>query len=1230
MMGSASAVFTDLNAWDANTVKHANKGEDFNISMTIAHTSDINADANYIIALNYNGLYVDLNVQVTNCENDDCGNAAGWLNDGGDANVESRSVGAAGTGPCAVAMDVNIVVFNRKLSDTNTFNITVRIPTTAQKGQIDHLVGRPVTVEMWQIDSSNQCRSEAEATARFVIGPAIIVRTPNESSDVAMVDQNITVMGFGFTPSSAMDENVTISFWDANGTQLNAALRPGDLNIFDTSHGYRGLYHKAEDDIDTNGAVMSIKGATGADDVLTWDWNGITVHPDSNGEFDVNITVPPMSGSVIGRTDLNTLRASSSKEGDVNAFGFVIIPKITTAIDVNATVTIDGHPYDLNTALTSRVFTDLERVGPTNDQTFTIRLGNVENMAAGEQIREVVIKFNSDVNLAKAAIRDYAADMNALMGRVRINTSTLTEFNIDANIVFYNVKVPSKQMPFISKDGIVCATSVCTNQDGTDLEEGKTDSATGVKTWVYNSDTGDGNLAFRASGISLFELTTLTVEVLTPSPGEKIRIPRHNSDANYAITFRFKDLNVTDNDITINGQSPMEATIYYSDYGGAKTGVIFRDTNLFDNSGIRCGNTANYSSEEFGYATGATITNDLNLAIWNTCQFDLNRNDLNIFGEFVVDVNIMAYGGAGFWGNRDKNRSVLAHTDGNVFFNPPLIEITDTNFSSANFVINNFVSGLDINYVIDFNIYLPDINTTQDQNLNLGDYNIHFYLSASQGGLTHDLNIMDVRPMLDQNFTLSGDRRWTEDGQAGNAGFRMTCTEPATGFEYLDYDCNAMFDVNNIWDKKYYLVVKIMNNKTQTLGIKDNRRDEITWTEHTIDVNELWDINSTEFAFTINDNNKPRCIGGTSSLAVDSSSFTFNTNCDDNSSGISNYYFKISGGDWQDNGTTNSRTFTVSGKGDILKTYSLGVKDYAGNISDMNVVRRVTHRLGGSSDPTPWVPVGSVGPSGPGTTTTEPGTETIVDTEQDPAAPTGEQVQNTLRNAGQGQAMIDAAKQIATQTQVGKAVKVEKTTSSTGAISYRTTVTVRVRNNSMKKWKDTKVVVEVPKALATRATDVSSDLEMKVLKNDPIIEFTIPTINAGQTYDMVYTVASSISETVANNMPAGFVTAYTETVPCEGVVCPDEDCRTGICNPGTELCEYANKEDGLSCGSGMECRAGACLAKAAPPAPPAPPEEPAPDYTTSIIVIIVVIILAAVGVVYYTKYYQKGKKILGK
>jgi len=197
MMSSASAAVTavDLNTWDANTSRHANKGEDFNVRVLNTFVSDINSDFNYLIALNYGGTYVDLNVNVLSETEAAASITSTTLID---ANVRSEYV--SGTGPCAVARDVNIIAWD-PADDLNVFNVSVTVPST---GEINHLVGKAVMVELWPLIKdgarTSTCGATKVADGNFIIGPAIIVRTPNPSRNVGIIDQNILIMGFGFEP----------------------------------------------------------------------------------------------------------------------------------------------------------------------------------------------------------------------------------------------------------------------------------------------------------------------------------------------------------------------------------------------------------------------------------------------------------------------------------------------------------------------------------------------------------------------------------------------------------------------------------------------------------------------------------------------------------------------------------------------------------------------------------------------------------------------------------------------------------------------------------------------------------------------------------------------------------------------------------------------------------------------------------------------------------------------
>lgn len=1234
MGGASAALLQDLNAWDANGVRHANRGEDFNVIMETPVWSDINSDHNYLLVLHHagTGTYVDLNVNVFS----GTGNA---IDANGDGNVYSMVLTTTDGTPCA-GQDANVLSFDAG-RDINIFNVTVTVPSS---GEIDRMVGHEVMVEIWPLVKTagtareSTCGATKVADGNFIVGPAILVYTPNTSNDVAAIDQNITIFGFGFTPSSALDNNVQISIYDANAERLSSAFLKyqNDMNITKAyaseSVSLLGMFHRVHGDLDTNGQVMS------SEDAGVWgasgDWNGIKIYPDANGEFDVNLTIPYISntaGSTIGRTDLNTLRASSAHDGNVNAFGFVIAPKVTlTGSDVNAIVTVGGSPYDLNTAIFSNLITNLQSVA-----NFVVKLGSAVD---GVGNLDVKVSSIGDFNLGKTSVADYTSNMDGKSGYVRINSANLPEFadtETDFNITMYNVEsasTVSDVLPTIAKDNVVCPASTCSSV-----------------TWAPNSSADDGNLSFTVSGFSNYRVTDLNVWVITPNGNEKIRTPRHNADDNYTIHFKLRDFNVQDNNIEAIGDNVMQAIIYYSSASGAKTGQIINDTNLFDTIGIRCNGWKDFCYwGDDGNITGG-VNGDVNLANWNDCYFDLNRSDLNsIFGEFVVDVNVMGPFGRdlGIYGE-----TIIDSSDANVFFNPPLIEIIDTNVNSENFVMNFGLPSCetghcqpDINFVVDFNIYLPgDVNG--DQNFTLEDYNIHFYLASVQGAITtgvaSDLNNdgNHTTPMFDQNFGLSVGNYWSTNVAFWYSGLDLNCKHPAR--EGMDYACTMQYDTNNVFESKNYLVATLVYANTRSKSVWIPSADETVGgaVKHVMDVNELWDINSSAYQFTINDNNRPRTQGGSTTATV-TRDYTMTLTCDDNTSGVEQCMFKEGANILQshEGAGTYTYTFTETGSKTVIRTFYGAAMDYAGNASDINVTAVITFDRTGTSPSTQ--PSGApVGPGGVPAVT--PGTETLVTVEV-AGTPSQEEVERTLEEAGYTEEQIAAAASVATATSVAQTVTVDETTSSVGTLSWQTTGRVRVTNNSTRKWRDVKVVVEIPKAVASSASAVSSSFAMKVLKDDPIIEFTIPEINVGQAVDLVYTVAKNISTETAQSIPLGMVTAYTEVAPCEGVTCDAPICQTGACNPVTGLCEYQNKADGTSCGVGKECRAGICVEKAAPLPPvvcgngiceagedsttcPSDCPPAVPDYTIPIVVGVVILLIIIGGAYYYKNYYKKEK-----
>lgn len=1194
MLSNVQATY-DINVTDINGAQHANKGEDFNIFINIASTMDINADFNYLIALSYQGEYVDLNVNLRT----DSTTAAGSLNGGGDGNVMRKTL--SGSGACENAGDVNVFVLSRAHQDNNTFDITVTVPSS---GTINRMVGKEVSLEVWRLldttDSNTAtCSASApDANALFIIGPAIILRPLANNAQAApgigSIDSNMTVLGFGFDP----DLNITLKFADANGTYTN------DLNIQDVNH-QNSSYSDANTIIDFVFSRLTPQTANNANALSTYDGN--CVNPDGNGSFDVNIMLPPIPATSMpgpGGTPDNNINASNGIQ-DANA-SVVITPSLTIT-DENVTVGIcntDGtyttvyKAADCSGGTFSRVSVDTAMQNNMITNMGSVKGFRVEMCSGGCSSGGapfVRIEFNSDMNLSIGPQRNYSNNMNTANGKAKIDSAAMPEFAMDANITMYNVISASSTMPVLAKDGIVCPTTTCKNRDGSALSEDYTDASTSVQTWSYNSDAGDGNISFRVSSFSEYVAGNLTVEVITPNGGEKFRSGTGHGDNNTIITFRFKDLNTLDNNWSTIGTSTMGAILYYSNQQGAKDYIIMNDANIFDAEGIDCN-------------SDITDLITANLSFWQTCTFDWNATDFNMaIGEYVLDVNILDP-----WKATTGERSVIGYGDANFFINPPMIEITDLNFFSENFVINDYINTvtrsdatLDMNYVIDFNIFLPDLNV--DSNFMMSDYNIMFFYGESQYS-TEDANrlkaIQGVN--LDLNLVLTGKNQYEARG--------IICNKPVA--EMSDYNCTFEWDTNIVIDKKGYLTARIFNIAPKTVYVPTQTGDTYA---RVVDTNELWDINSTPYAFTVNDANVPRASVAGSSTIVEGNTYIMVLTCDDNASDVNRYFFRDGSTNWFSS-ASNQETFIATGSGEVVKTLYGGCIDYAGNISDINAVQTVTFRLGTSGTQPPATEPPGGGSPGGGPATEPAGTETVVTVESG-GTPDSETVEKTLTEAGFSQNQVQAAKQIATASQVSQTVNVVKTVSTSGETTYNTRVGITVTNSSSKKWKNVKVIVEIPKEVAEDASEITSDYEIVVLKADPIIQFVVPEIRAGQTVEVLYNIAKNISEETAGSIPLGLVTAYTEVQPCEDTVCQSEPCRTATCNPATERCEYQNKADGLECGQGMECKTGACVEMS----PPVPPQPPGTDYTTLIVTIVVVLLAVIGGAYYYTTAHKKGK-----
>jgi len=229
---------------------------------------------------------------------------------------------------------------------------------------------------------------------------------------------------------------------------------------------------------------------------------------------------------------------------------------------------------------------------------------------------------------------------------------------------------------------------------------------------------------------------------------------------------------------------------------------------------------------------------------------------------------------------------------------------------------------------------------------------------------------------------------------------------------------------------------------------------------------------------------------------------------------------------------------------------------------------------------------GATSGTGDDTTTDESSITTVLDTTETISYPV-EELQTTLEEM-----TTDGGESLFTPTEITTIIEnsdnytfernvlVQKIVSTTGAISYKSTVTTTVKNNTTGDLKDVVVVVEVPKEVATSASQVQSFIPFTVLVNDPVIQFNLSNLGAGRETSIIYTVTSITSPDMNNAKfmdPA--ILSATKVIPTQDQNVPDTTQGTG---------------SDTTSGTGTTL----------------PPAQP--DYTLVVIAIIIVIILGLV------------------
>jgi len=1155
---------------DVNWAAHAGMNEDFNFMWDGNTAADVNADVNYIIRLSYNGNYIDLNGSDMNHQ----------ANVTFDANFASDS-------PCfANGKDINIF---RPWQDVNSMWIGTTIPGGHM--DINHFIGKVVAVELWKVVISEQGTAggqptggdfnytcvEVDANATLIVTPAIVL-----NSTTNMADGNVTVMGYGF-----QDGNVMIRYSDANGQVV-------DLNMMDVNYAgnlYADVNGWNGDTRAGLGASEIVWGKIQAADARKWaddepDYGGV-VQPDANGNFDVNVVVPvTFSMPTPDGIPDNNIWATSliTNRSDANA-SIRVAPAITLPDDMNVTVMVCRSPGK-TTCYSGGTRKDIIEAIYNDDinnmyevRGVTVQLGLSTTTVFGK------VELNQDLNVANGPKRDYNLAMAGALGFADINTEQLSEFVKDSNITLYNVPSWEGKAPILAKNGRKCSPTACTNFDGTSFSAGYTSTAhyTGdINSWYWNPIGNDGNLMFRSGSFSTYGTSTLDMNLMYPNGGEFVD-NRDGTDGNVQVEFHWSDSNIWGSPV-IN--------LALSDTNGDFDIVLLRDLNLLDP--LKLSRDAN----------GVTCS-DLD---GNAATLDANCTyDMNIWwyaGTYFVDINIM-HGTVG----PDGNNWMVDSSDYNFFVNAPTITITDTNWSTPDWNWT-YWSAEDFNYWVDFNVLLPFVDQTGDDgdDNSMWDYKVSVYLSpVKSDGRGPDQNVY----VWDHNL-----------GYYCNDNSAQGTINGKNYWQVNPVDCNIMISMSgaggHVDSNRYYLRIDVNygSNPTNNRGL--GKAVDLVASKESDQNVIINDINAPALAILAP-------AGGTASTTANQ--YTITWQGIDPRGGIDKYWWSAENSVWHElDGHVTS--YTMSLAQGLTSHFYLKAEDEVDLNSSVSTVSISMADLGTGETPPGGVPPGG-SPGGTPPIDEDAVTETLLE-ETVSIKPTADEITDILTEAGASEEAIAKASAAVEKTTVERTVKVEKITASTGAISYKTTVTVKVSNPGGKIIRNVKVVEKIPKSVIAHLNEsqVSASVPFEILKADPIIAFTVSEVMPNETEEIVYSVDARANSSDVGAWFAPIVSGMEEYEnPCDTVVCEEMECQGVLCNPRTGECEYEALSDGLACSIGT-CEAGTCVAPPVEPPEP-PPEEPVPQDNTALIVAVIIVVVLA-GAYYFFVQKKKGNKGLAQ
>ncbi|PIU21726.1 MAG: hypothetical protein COT15_00735, partial [Candidatus Diapherotrites archaeon CG08_land_8_20_14_0_20_34_12] len=248
---------------------------------------------------------------------------------------------------------------------------------------------------------------------------------------------------------------------------------------------------------------------------------------------------------------------------------------------------------------------------------------------------------------------------------------------------------------------------------------------------------------------------------------------------------------------------------------------------------------------------------------------------------------------------------------------------------------------------------------------------------------------------------------------------------------------------------------------------------------------------------------------------------------------------------------------------------------------------------------------------------------------------TEEDIVAILEQVGADEAIVKAAKELSGKLTIDRTLKVVERTYSDNTKEKVTLITLTITNTTAMDYTNIIVVEYIPKAVAESASLLLKGLDdFEILLEDPIVQFTITELKAGESATLSYGVNKEVAEESLSEWTASFASTADEVVNlCENVICKSTKCKPAKCSPLTGKCKYSYAKEGTECEGTKMCDGlGQCIEKPVPGVPATGQAElpkTQTDYTLVSGIVVVLIVLGAAAY-FMTKKKKKDEKFTYK